>query len=346
MGNSCQSGTVPDEAEAMPTVAFALGVVEHPTEKQWVLVHEKDTRGWWIPGGGVDAGQLFAEAMEREAEEEAGCNVSLQGILRIEHTPAGRGMRSERLRIMYLAAPQEPGAPLKTVPDVESKGAEWASIQKMLAIAERKAAVEDCHLRGMEPMEWFGYRAMGGQAAPLSFLHQERVGELPPHEGEAPRAFYPTTKRVGVGLLHGDCMWLPQAPSNPYVDLPQVAAEEQAHVVRSLRRWPLAAREGFNQAAARVCGDVGVRLHGIHRVYHYLDVRGEEEAHCAEMSVIYLAQLDDQSLFEEVAARLGCVDGPHAAMAHPLSMIACEGDPVMLNGTVCEHEVKARRDEL
>ena len=46
MGNSCQSGTVPDEAEAMPTVAFALGVVEHPTEKQWVLVHEKDTRGW------------------------------------------------------------------------------------------------------------------------------------------------------------------------------------------------------------------------------------------------------------------------------------------------------------
>ena len=77
----------------------------------------------WIPGGGVDAvnkkygthsslltlmcqGQLFAEAMEREAEEEAGCNVSLQGILRIEHTPAGRGMRSERLRIMYLAAPQ------------------------------------------------------------------------------------------------------------------------------------------------------------------------------------------------------------------------------------------------
>ena len=43
--------------------AYALVHVEHPqTEKKFALVHEKDDRGWWYPGGGVDMGQTLTEA--------------------------------------------------------------------------------------------------------------------------------------------------------------------------------------------------------------------------------------------------------------------------------------------
>ena len=49
-GSSKGNGTV-----AVPVVAFALGVVEHPSRPEWALVHEKQTRGWWLPGGGIFA---------------------------------------------------------------------------------------------------------------------------------------------------------------------------------------------------------------------------------------------------------------------------------------------------
>ena len=74
-------------------------------------MHEKSERGWWLPGGGVDAGQLFAEAMEREAEEEAGCEVALTGILRVECTIGGRASWHDRLRIIYAAVPRDAEAP-------------------------------------------------------------------------------------------------------------------------------------------------------------------------------------------------------------------------------------------
>ena len=40
-------------AAVYPTVAFSLVVVQHPVDGTYCLVHEKDNRGWWLPGGGI-----------------------------------------------------------------------------------------------------------------------------------------------------------------------------------------------------------------------------------------------------------------------------------------------------
>ena len=51
------------------------------------------------------------QAAYREALEEAGIGIRLEGILRVEHklTAPTKG----RLRVVYLGAPIHPGAPLK-----------------------------------------------------------------------------------------------------------------------------------------------------------------------------------------------------------------------------------------
>jgi 8-oxo-dGTP pyrophosphatase MutT (NUDIX family) len=125
---------------ASPVVAFSLCVVEHAPEPpapgsadadsppRFVLVHEKQVRGWWLPGGGVDAGQTLQEAavclvrsvrsrrtppavresspnpncamnQVREAEEEAGCAIELTGVLRVEYAHD-----YGRLRVIWAGA--------------------------------------------------------------------------------------------------------------------------------------------------------------------------------------------------------------------------------------------------
>ncbi len=48
-----------------------------------LLVKHSYVPGWYLPGGGVEAGQNAAEAMERELEEEAG--VIVTGPMRLVH---------------------------------------------------------------------------------------------------------------------------------------------------------------------------------------------------------------------------------------------------------------------
>eukprot|EP00656_Telonema_subtile_P007158 TRINITY_DN13354_c0_g1_i1.p2 TRINITY_DN13354_c0_g1~~TRINITY_DN13354_c0_g1_i1.p2 ORF type:complete len:109 (-),score=27.77 TRINITY_DN13354_c0_g1_i1:80-406(-) len=93
--------------------------------------------------------------MQREAEEEAGCEVELKGILRVEYSPDKR-CGCDRLRVIFLCAPKDITVGLKQLPDKESKGAEWASLQRVGSIARGEAEVEDCWLRGSEPADWFG----------------------------------------------------------------------------------------------------------------------------------------------------------------------------------------------
>ena len=85
------------------TYEFALVICRNPETKKWLAVNESRGRGWWVPGGAVDAGETFEEAAIRETKEEAGIDVNLRGILRVEHSLVSSDCA--RMRVIFLAEP-------------------------------------------------------------------------------------------------------------------------------------------------------------------------------------------------------------------------------------------------
>ena len=72
------------------TYQFGLVICRNPFKLspdfgKWVAVNESRNRGWWIPGGAVDYGEDFKTAAIRECKEEAGIDVHLKGVLRVDH---------------------------------------------------------------------------------------------------------------------------------------------------------------------------------------------------------------------------------------------------------------------
>ena len=144
--------------EPIPTHCFALVVVK--LGRRILLVHErKHGQLWYFPAGRVEPGETFAEAARRETAEEAGIDVVLEGILRLERSLTFGGAR---LRAIYLARPagdQEP----KSEPDDESLEARFVTLEEMRALP----------LRGDEVMAWSEYVLRGGAVAPLAFFAPE-----------------------------------------------------------------------------------------------------------------------------------------------------------------------------
>jgi 8-oxo-dGTP pyrophosphatase MutT (NUDIX family) len=159
---------------AMVTYGFALTMLRHP-DGRFCLVRETRGRGMWLPGGRVEPGESFSAAAVREAREEAGVDVALTGVLRVEHAvsppPPGATHCEARMRVIFLAAPVDPAQPLKSTPDAESEGAQWCS----LADIEALGAAE--RLRGPEPLQWARYLSAGRAVAPLSFLVDDEGAE-------------------------------------------------------------------------------------------------------------------------------------------------------------------------
>ena len=141
--------------EPIPTWYFALVVVV--SGDRFLLVHErKHNQLWYLPAGRVEPGETLVEAARRETLEETGIPVVLEGILRIEHTPLGS---STRLRVIFVARPQD-DTPPKSIPDEESLGAGWFSLEEL----------ERLPLRGEEVREIFQYVASGAPIYPLDAI--------------------------------------------------------------------------------------------------------------------------------------------------------------------------------
>lgn len=134
---------------------FALVVVKRGSEFL-VIQERKFDQTFYVPGGRVDAGETFTQAAVRETKEEAGIDVVLEGLLRLEHSPG-------RLRAVFLARPAVADAPLKSVADEHSLGARWVTRNELDKLA----------LRGDEVRSMFEYVALGGHVSPMSTLASE-----------------------------------------------------------------------------------------------------------------------------------------------------------------------------
>ena len=146
-----------------PIAAWLFAVAIVRKADKFLLVHErKHGQRWYLPAGRVEPGESFAEAAIRETAEEAGVAIRLCGLLRVEHsiTPG-----SLRVRVVYYAEPADAGdgRPPKQVPDEESLGAAWVSLDEL----------DRYPLRGPDVRDYFEYVARGGVITPLEVLGDE-----------------------------------------------------------------------------------------------------------------------------------------------------------------------------
>jgi len=133
-----------DNARAPELYAFSLVLVRNPKDNRYLLVQEFASSGYWLPGGRVDPGEQLTDAAIRETEEEAGVEINLTGILKIQYSPRSS---YTRLRVIFLAEPKYPDLPPKSIPDYESVGATWASYEEIKSLP----------LRGWEPNVYATY---------------------------------------------------------------------------------------------------------------------------------------------------------------------------------------------
>ncbi|OQR88942.1 hypothetical protein THRCLA_10008 [Thraustotheca clavata] len=145
---------------------FALVVCRHPQTKLFLVVQEFACSGYWLPGGRVDAGETPEEAAIRETKEEAGMEIRLTGLIRLEYHPKtdSQGRSYVRMRFVFLAEPVDLEQKPKSIPDYESVGATWCAVEE----------IKQLPLRGPEPVKYFEYVANNGPVHPMSSLYMKR----------------------------------------------------------------------------------------------------------------------------------------------------------------------------
>ena len=103
---------------------------------KWLAVLETEGKGWWLPGGGVDAGELPDQAAKRECIEEAGMKIEIKGMLSIESFPpqAESNKNATMMRFIYYAEPVslEAAENPKDTADRESILAAWKTLDELI----------------------------------------------------------------------------------------------------------------------------------------------------------------------------------------------------------------------
>lgn len=122
----------------------------------------------------MEAGENFLQTAIRETREEAGIDVELKGILRVEHAPHGKSCA--KMRVVFYAEPVNEKQPPKSKADNESLEAKWVTIDEFLSLG---------NLRGEELVDWGRYLDGGGMIYPLEVFAIECGGIPGPPEGDA-----------------------------------------------------------------------------------------------------------------------------------------------------------------
>ena len=160
---------------AARTYGFSLVVCYHARDRKWLAVKEVQRNGgsWWLPAGGVDSGENFREAAVRETLEEAGIDVILKGVLRVEHKLFGD---SARMRLVFYAEPKDLDAKPKDFADSESECARWLTEAELRALPSR----------GPELLDWIRYLRDGNPIYNMSVFEKESTSVIPWRGESAP----------------------------------------------------------------------------------------------------------------------------------------------------------------
>jgi 8-oxo-dGDP phosphatase len=94
---------------------------------------------WFLPGGRLEPGESLAEAAVREAREEAGVEVQLQGLLCIDQSIVARGGFRDRLRFVLVG--EAVGGSPKQHEDEHSLRAAWLTPEEIAALELRDEVV-------------------------------------------------------------------------------------------------------------------------------------------------------------------------------------------------------------
>jgi len=107
----------------------------------------------------VDPGETLEDAAVRETLEEAGVDVEVKGILRVEHNHTTTGAR---LRVIFYAEPRDESQAPKSVADEESEEARFVSVDEFQNTLGK--------IRGKALIKWGRYLDGGGPIFPLTVL--------------------------------------------------------------------------------------------------------------------------------------------------------------------------------
>ena len=117
-----------------PTPTWNFAVVLVRQGQRFLLVHErKHGQTWYLPAGRVEPGESFSDAARREAREETGMDIVLEGILHIEHEVAPD---FGRMRVVFVARPADAAEP-RTEPNEHSLEAKWCTVEEMSGLPLR-----------------------------------------------------------------------------------------------------------------------------------------------------------------------------------------------------------------
>ncbi|ANB02479.1 NUDIX hydrolase [Ectothiorhodospira sp. BSL-9] len=87
-----------------PLIAADVIIRREPGDAHVLLIERRHPpHGWALPGGFVDVGETVEQAAVREALEETGLEVSLEGLLGLYSDP-GRDPRGHTVSAVYLAS--------------------------------------------------------------------------------------------------------------------------------------------------------------------------------------------------------------------------------------------------
>jgi 8-oxo-dGTP pyrophosphatase MutT (NUDIX family) len=152
------------ERQPFLTHCFVIIICKHNKSGKYLCIKETRNRGWWVAGGLVEPGEDFFTAAHRETKQEAGIDIHLKGILRIEHSVYGH--QTARMRIIFYAT-SDCEVPKQTS-DSESECAAWFTIEEIKNLEKIKPG-----LRGAEIIDWPIYLENGGHVSSIDFLKNE-----------------------------------------------------------------------------------------------------------------------------------------------------------------------------